>query len=762
MKSTIFPSALLLTVVFSTHALAKPSDAEAPQLAEDGRASFSPTDDGATHKSPVATEGESLPGDETGLPHANPPVFESVVYGTSMQRTSGSAQVLGAKHLERMKYDDATQVLNAVPSVYSRGEDGVGLRPNVGMRGTNPDRSKKVTLLEDGMPFGPAPYSAPAAYYFPLVARMTEVQVLKGPAGLIYGPQTIGGAINFKTRPIPLSPRGEVDVAGGEYAFAKGHAWAGTTQGRLGLLVEALHLRSDGFKHLPNGANTGFERNEWMVKSAWALTERHDLKLKLSYADEVSNETYLGLSDEDFRADPDRRYAASAEDRMKNHRRALVLTHVARPMDELTITTSYDHSNFVRTWRKANAFRGASLFDVITNPDTPRNSVFMDVLRNGNSASSTEALLVGPNARDFHLHGLQSVAHWDPTTGAVAHKVEAGLRLHYDRIDRLHSQDAFMLEAGRLVSDGTATDVTADNTAETSAIALHVMDSATWGNLTVTGGVRLETMRSTFTDHARETERVRWAHALLPSVGAFYGFNEYVGVLAGVYQGFSPPAPGTDTTVEPERSTNYEAGARLNYRRTSAELIGYFNDYSNLTDVCTLSSGCVDQNLDRQFDAGEAQIYGLEATLKHELRFKGFRLPLSGAYTLTKTRFLNDFDSDDPIYGQVFSGDELPYVPLHQVNATIGVEHRHATLNVSGTYASAMREVAGSGPVEDTLATDAWFVVDVSGSVRLRRWLELYANVRNVSNERFLVSRRPYGARPNAPRWVQIGLKASY
>lgn len=690
------------------------------------------------------------------------PHLESVVYGTSLQRTTGAGQVLGRRQLDRMKYDDATAALTAVPGVYSRGEDGVGLRPNIGLRGANPDRSKKVTLLEDGIPFAPAPYSAPAAYYFPLVARMSQVRVLKGPAGLIYGPQTIGGAVDFVTRPIPHRVSAGVDLAGGEYLFGKAHAWAGMTVDRLGVLIEGLHLRSDGFKHLPGGENTGFARNEWMVKSSYALTARQALRLKLSYSDELSNETYLGLTDEELRADPDKRYAASAQDQMRNHRTALVLWHDLELRDGLKLTTSYDHSSFTRSWRKVNNFRGASLFDVLRNPDSPRNAVFMDILRGGHSTTPAEALLIGPNARDFSLHGLQSTLHWDPSTGPVEHKIEAGLRLHYDRIDRHHSQDAFMVEAGRLVSDGTATEITAVNTASTAAAALHVMDSATWRNLTVTGGVRVEAMRSVLTDHQAEASRTSGAVAVLPSLGAFYGFTDSFGVLAGVYQGFSPPAPGADDNIEPERSTNYEAGARLNWRRTSAEVIGYYNDYSNLTDICTMSSGCVDEGLDQQFDAGEARIYGVEATVRQEFRLRRLRFPLSVAYTFTQTAFLNDFDSQDPIYGKVEAGDELPYVPKHQVHATAGIEHRRASLNVAATYTSQMREEAGSEPLAEALATDAQLVVDVSGSVKLRRWLDLYANVRNVANERYIVSRRPYGARPNAPRWVQVGLKATY
>jgi Fe(3+) dicitrate transport protein len=105
-----------------------------------------------------------------------PPQRETVVVGTPETRTAGSAHTINGARLKRFELDDPAAVLQAVPGVQVRGEDGFGLRPNLGLRGANPDRSKKVTLLEDGVLLGPAPYSAPAAYYFPLVTRMDAVR----------------------------------------------------------------------------------------------------------------------------------------------------------------------------------------------------------------------------------------------------------------------------------------------------------------------------------------------------------------------------------------------------------------------------------------------------------------------------------------------------------------------------------------------------------------------------------------------------------
>src|SRR6187399_302869 len=163
-----------------------------------------------TPEAPATTEAADPQADPDKQTAAATPAIdddvEITIVGTRVARTPGSAQVIKQGQLERFEYDDPHAVLTQVPGVYVRQEDGVGLRPNIGIRGGNPDRSKKLTLMEDGVLFGPAPYSAPAAYYFPLITRMVGVKVIKGPSAIAFGPQTVGGAIDFITRSIPVAP----------------------------------------------------------------------------------------------------------------------------------------------------------------------------------------------------------------------------------------------------------------------------------------------------------------------------------------------------------------------------------------------------------------------------------------------------------------------------------------------------------------------------------------------------------------------------
>jgi len=251
-------------------------------------------------------------------------VAETVVVASpplDTKRVAGAASKVDEEQLSRFEYVDIHRVLEKVPGIYLRGEDGFGLRPNIGLRGANSDRSSKVALMEDGILFAPAPYSAPAAYYFPSVNRLSGVEVYKGPAAIRYGPNTIGGAVNLLTRPVPTNGMlGELDLAAGLNLTGRAHGAFGYGTERYGVLIEGIHGRTEGFKQLDGGGSTGFDKNELMLKARAGTDPKaavtHNVELKLGYATEDSDETYLGLTDADFLANPYRRYAASQRDRM--------------------------------------------------------------------------------------------------------------------------------------------------------------------------------------------------------------------------------------------------------------------------------------------------------------------------------------------------------------------------------------------------------------------------------------------------------------
>ena len=683
----------------------------------------------------------------------------------TLERVSGSAHRIDQDALERHDYDDINRVLNQVPGVYVREEDGYGLRPNIGLRGGSSDRSQKVTLMEDGVLLAPAPYAAPAAYYFPLTTRMQAVEVYKGPWAIQYGPQTIGGAINLVSAPIPEQSMAVLDLAGGSDAYRRVHARGGSRLGGAGLSAEVVHLAVDGFKDLDGGGDTGFDKNEVVLKASHALGPG-TLQLRLTHADETSDETYLGLTDADFAATPNRRYAASAEALFDWDWQGARLDW-SQPALGGTLDVSGYWQQFDRAWRKFNNFRSADIRAVLADPDDAFNRPFYQTLtgaRDSDPNNDADDLLIGTNAREFLATGVQGGLNWELAGSRATHLLEVGLRVHSDRVRRDHDEFAFEIIGGDLQRKDASRTITANNTGFAQAIAAWVRDEILLGRWTLVPGLRVETISVKFTDRLNRVSSRDDYTQVLPGLGASYAWSPALTLIGGVHQGFSPATPGPQANVEPEEALNWEAGLRWSSDRVGrVEVLGFYSDYSNLTSVCTFSAGCGNAVLDQQINAGSVDIQGLEAAWSHSwVVANGWTLPMGLSYTFTDTEFQDSFTSANPQFGTVQAGFELPYVPQHRAHARLGLEATRWSLNLSATHQSQMRDVAGSGPIVDGQDTDAFTVLDLAASWEATPALQVQGRISNLLDEAYIVSRRPFGARPGLPLTAQVGLTYTF
>ncbi len=675
-----------------------------------------------------------------------------IVYGDDgTPRVTGSAQVIEAEELELYNADDFHKVLQGATGTYVRDEDGFGLRPNIGIRGANSDRSAKVTLLEDGIPLAPAPYAAPAAYYFPMSTRLIGVEIFKGPAAVQHGPQTIGGTINLLTRRIPKKADGGADIAYGLRNASKIHAWAGTK----GVLIEGVRAATAGFKELDNGGPTGFERSELMAKLGAG-----DFELKLGYANEASHETYLGLHVDDYADDPYRRYVASSLGFMRWRRTQVELAWNTDFGETFRARTVAYHHYLTRAWTKLDQFAGGpDLHTLLQQPEGGQSAVFLAILRGEeDSVSDDQNLLIGTNDRDFHSGGLQHRGRWSANHGAeVSSALEYGVRLHLDRVHRVQTQDPHAMTSGELVRTDGERIRYLNSRAEATALAAHIQEDLGIGPVHLVPGLRSETIWTRMELKGEDSQPGVVRTIGLPAIGMLVDVATGIDVLGGVYRGFSPVPPGQSEDVEPERAWNWEGGVRLGgASQTSAEVVAFASDYDNLVGQCTISGGCSSAQLDQQFNGGSVAIWGVEGLFDQEFLLpKGLALPISVSWTLTESAFRTGFVSSFPQFGTVEAGDALPYVPEHQGSARLGLEHSRFRFGISASYRSGMHDVADSGePAIPSLLT-----LDAATEWQATRHLALYGTGSNLTGSTALVSWRPFGARPTAPLQVMLGLK---
>lgn len=687
-----------------------------------------------------------------------------------MSRIPGAANYIGSKELEEQNYTDINRVLRSVSGVNIREEDGYGLRPNIGLRGSGVERSSKITLMEDGVLIAPAPYTAPAAYYIPSMGRMSSVEVRKGSSQVKYGPNTTGGVINMISTRIPYELSGQVEMSVGEHNSQKLYAHIGNSYDHVGFLIESLQMYNDGFKRLDSGGSTGFDVKDVMGKLMFRTNSDapvfQKIEFKVGYYDEISDETYLGLTDSDFMVDPVRRYSASQTDQMNADHRQYQIRHFAMFGDQVDLTTTFYRNEYSRNWYKLNTIFGVGIHSILDQTDT--YSAAFDIVQG--TDSNPGDISVKANNREYSSQGVQTMLNFNLQLGSIDHRIEIGARYHQDQMDRFQWEDGYQMLKNKMLLTHPGTPGTESNRVESaSALALYIQDSVNYEKWTFTPGVRYEQIDLAsenygIDDPERQGDNLQSNNnsldVIVPGIGIVYQVMDPFDLFAGIHKGYAPPSPGSPGETDAENSINYEVGGRYVNDSLQAELIGFFNNYSNLLGTDLAAGGGTGTS--RQFNGGSVLVAGIEFSYRMDITEflnADYSIPFGLTYTYTYGKFRNAFSSDHGAWGEVEEGYELPYMPKNQVNITVGYSRNAVSLNLNGYATSKMRTVAGNGTIQQTESTDSYLLLDASASYQVTQPAQIFVNLRNLTDETYIVSRRPAGVRPGLPRTFMTGIK---
>ena len=668
-----------------------------------------------------------------------------------VRKVAGSGAVIGDAQIAMEVSTDINQLLKTVPGVYVREEDGYGLRPNFGIRGATSERSEKVTLMEDGVLIAPAPYSNPAAYYFPTTMRIKGVEVLKGAPLLRYGPQTVGGVINMITTAIPESNAGSLTLAAIENNGVDLLASYGGRSGAVGWLVETAQRENEGFKNIDrSGRDSGYDIEDYMGKLAWQ-GESQSILFKAQRSQETSNETYLGLTDADFDRNEDRRYGLSSIDEMNNKHEGYNLSHKLNINDTMALTTTAYYNEFERDWFKLSG--GGSLIAAANGGDEIAQGIL-----DGNV--DTDGLKYKHNNRSYLSKGLQS----ELALNINSHSIHVGVRVHRDDMDRFQPQERYQQIGGSLVYTSTDSVTGSNNRLETAeATSVWLVDS--WqasDKLALNTALRyedVETSRRQYSTQNRSDApslRSNNTQEWLPGLSATYQLSGNWQVLAGVHKGFSPLGGGAKSTEEPESSVNYEAGLRYDNDQWFVEAIGFWSDFENKAENCSNGNPCSNGKTSGSYVTGDAVIAGLEFQFSNSFLIGSMTVPVDVAYTYTQAEV-----SEDNTNEGIVDGDKLANIPEHTFSLRSGIETAMGWDNyVSIKYIDETCNAIGcAGNFVDT---DAFVSADLISHYALNESVTVFLKVENVLDKRAIVSRSPDGARPNKGRMASVGFSMDF
>lgn len=676
---------------------------------------------------------------------------------TLFSRTPGSVTTIGPEQMKQMAPFSGNEAFRSISGVNVVDEEGAGLRMNLGIRGLDPDRSRSVLVLEDGIPVALSPYGEPELYYTPSIDRMASIEVLKGSGSILYGPQTIGGVVNYITADPPASSKGQLDLRGGTGNYLSQQLSYGTTVDRTGFLVNYLRKQADQI------GTAQFKTDDFMGKIKLMAGASTTVGLKIGYYQETSNSTYLGLTQSMY--DNGEYFTIMApEDRLEVKRvsGSLAVNHFFSQKTKWTNTLFAYTTN--RDWKRQDF--ASNSFDSEGNLN-PKPTDYSGVTWGDETIAGGAIYMrnrTGNRNRQFEVAGLESKITHSFERG----ELNAGLRYVGEKaLEQRINGSMPQYNSGSLAEDEMRTG------RGMSGFAHGRKDIGK--RLSLTAGIRTEYFsyardinRGTYNGSVRDTSIVKESNVLgvIPGGGFNWSFGQTATLFGGVHMGFAPPRvkdaisnQGEVYELEAEKSWNYELGIRSQTKQgIDFEFNLFLLDFSNQIIPVSESSGGTGAGL---VNGGKTIHQGAEASVvvnfKHMFDTK-FLLEWRSNATFVDARLGSD--RFIPIGEETVNvnNNRTPYAPGLLINSSLafespmGIGAHLRTVFVGEQYTDIENTEAPTangreGKIDAYQLWDAgiWYNHKKSG-------LTFRVSSKNATDDRYIASRRPQGIKAGAPR----------
>lgn len=653
----------------------------------------------------------------------------------AVKKIPGAVNIVTKEDLEQSQPLSTEAALKSVPGIVIKPEEESAIVGNIGMRGLSA-ADYKTLILEDGVPVAAGLFVGNARYYNPRIQRMESIEVLKGAASLRYGPSTIGGVINYKTK----TPAPGVSVSGriGSHGYREATLEAGG-QSPSGEAIGGLVFtgaRSDGFQ------DKDFKMQDLMVKGGMALGDNQWIGVKFTNYENDANISYRGLFLDAYRAEAG--FNPAPDDWFLTERRSFDINHEWTINADTTLSTLVYWSEMYRDYWRFGTVSGS-----------PTKTV--NGLTQWNYSDS-----VNGNNRSFDRFGIDSRLNIAHNSFGMRNETELGIRfMDEEMVDQT-------IQATRA-------------TPRTGTIAKDVVDAAKSyalfaqnrfiisDRLAVTPGVRIENYEQTRKDRRKTAAQGNQADTsnteVMPGIGATFQLAPMAQLYGGVYKAFSPALNGdalnglSDQKLDAERSVNFEIGVRGSNARLRYEVTAFRMDFDN--QIIPANSNSLFQTT----NGGETLHQGLEAAIGYDFG-RGFSIDANATYIPDAEFVGNRYKANGTL--DIPDGNRVTYTPEWVANLILGYKSGPLKTALSINYVDEQyTDAANTRALKENTSgfftgkMDAYTTADLTASYDINKQLSVFGAVKNLADKHYIASLRQ-GIYVGPERSYEIGAKYSF
>lgn len=562
---------------------------------------------------------------------------------------SGARTIVDRVQLDEKGTNNIRDALNQIPGVQaqeSNGTSGSDMSLNFGVRGLTARMSPRSTVLMDGVPLAYAPYGGPQLSIFPMtLGNVQSIDVMRGAGSVRYGPQNVGGIINFQTRPIPedfaitVADTAEITGHNGNVKHTPTFFIGGTNDNGFGGAIIYSGIHGDGYRD----DNDTTDIDDILVKTKYTFSDTDSIALNYHHF-EGESDMPGGLTAQQYRDNPFQ--SVRNHDNFAGHRDDVSLRYLHDDgVNNVDILAYY-----VDTYRTSDV-------------EQPRETGTGKNKTGGKYDPNNDQYRLTQAPRNFYYFGFEPRYSRLFVTGSVFQEVGVGYRY-------LEEHNAEVSKAGAnytrpSIDRNTSTYQTTRG--QTRAHAFYIDDKIEFGDWTVTPGIRYETI--TTENHVRELANGAWKtkdpemsyHEWLPTLAVNYRVNDEWSLFANGGVSFGPLqynqlADDTDG-LNPEKATTYELGTHYQGDNLRGELTLFYIDFSDELFLDRTKDGRYGNGQWTNLGATEHQ--GIELGLSYD--FNDLTPVIGGLLTTSMTYAYTDASNA----AGANKGDNLTYYSQH-------------------------------------------------------------------------------------------------
>jgi Fe(3+) dicitrate transport protein len=562
---------------------------------------------------------------------------------TNVFEHPGARDVIRREDFERTGATSARDVLNRIPGVNAPENNGTGshdMALNFGIRGLNPRLATRSTVLMDGIPVPFAPYGQPQLSFAPIsMGNMDAVDVVRGGGAVRYGPQNVGGIVNFVTRAIPDAPtvklgmQTETSPSSSHDGFKRNANLlaGGTAANGLGGAILYSGTRGGDWRE-----HSDTQIDDLILKGKYPLDEANSLTAQAQYY-EGQADMPGGLSSAAYKADP---YQTTRSKDTFWGRRTLVNVGYRFQEDRREFTA---------------------------------NTFFTKTLRSGYLDQGTFLSL---SPREYWVRGFETRLSQGFDLGPTVHELSVGYRYIDEAGHELRYRTP--IAANQLPTTASRND--RDTRGATQAHAFYVDDRIDIGRWTFTPGIRYELIDSRQNNTLTGVDYQGDYNTALPALNVLYHVTDQWNLYANTEGSFGSvqysqmPNRVSSGDVKPEKARTWELGTRYDNGSLRAELGAFLINFDNQYDS--------NQTNDSVIARGETRHQGIESSLNYALddlspALAGFDVYATYAFVDATIR------EDGPN-----KGNRVPFSSRHKGTLGVGYTEGAWKLNLDSSYQS--------------------------------------------------------------------------